>query len=182
MTAYRPEFEAALAAFARVSEAMAAAGRESPILVGGAAVEIYTLGAINTGDFDIVTGAQSAFEAVLQHHGFIRPVGSGKATRGWIHPILQLGFEIVSSTLLDGQAERNRVRPIRVADKGIIHVIAVEDMIADRMGQYASGTARDMLQQARTLASLSEKLDLDYMERRIRYETAGDYGIEDVIS
>lgn len=182
MTNYRPEFEAALAAFARVSEAMAAAGRESPVLVGGAAVEIYTLGAINTGDFDIVTGAQSAFEAVLQDHGFIRPVGSGKATRGWIHPILQLGFEIVSSTLLDGQAERNRVRPIRVADKGTIHVIAVEDMIADRMGQYASGTARDMLQQARTLASLSEQLDLDYMERRIRYETAGDYGIEDVIS
>lgn len=63
----------------------------------------------------------------------------------------------------------------------VIHVIAVEDMIADRMGQYASGTARDMLQQARALASLSERLDLDYMERRIRYETAGDYGIEDVI-
>ena len=82
MTAYRPEFEAALAAFARVSEAMAKAGRESPVLVGGAAVEIYTLGAINTGDFDIVTGAQSAFETVLQDHGFIRPVGSGKATRG----------------------------------------------------------------------------------------------------
>ena len=54
-------------------------------------------------------------------------------------------------------------------------------MIADRMGQYASGTARDMLQQARTLARLSEQLDLDYMESRIRYETAGDYGIEDVI-
>lgn len=106
---------------------------------------------------------------------------SSLATRGWIHPDLKLGFEVVSSTLLDGQADRDRVHPIRVGDSGgIIEVIATEDIIADRMGQYASGTARDMLSQARTLFALSEDLDLDYMERRIRYETAGDYGVEDL--
>jgi hypothetical protein len=150
MPTYRPAFEAALRLFAQVSEAMLAAGRESP--VGGAAVEIYSLGTLNTGDFDIVTGAQPAFEAILQDHGFIRPAGPNRATRGWIHPDLQLGFEVVSSTLLDGQADRHRVRPIRVGDSGTIHVIAIEDMVADRMGQYASGTAREMLQQARTLS------------------------------
>jgi hypothetical protein len=180
MSAYRPEFEAALALFARMSDAVATSGRERPVLVGGAAVEIYSLGAVNTGDFDIVTGAQSTFEGILQDHGFIRPAGSGTATRGWIHPDLQLGFEVVSATLLDGQADRDRVRPIQVGDSGIIHVIAVEDIIADRMGQYASGSAREMLQQARTLARLSASLDLDYMERRIRYETTGDYGVEDL--
>ena len=180
MSLYRPEFTAALALYARISDAMVAAGRERPVLVGGAAVEIYSLGAINTGDFDIVTGAQSAFEAILQDNGFVRPSGAGVATRGWIHPDLQLGFEIVSSTLLDGQADRERVRTIHIGDSGSIHVIAVEDMIADRMGQYASGTAREMVQQARTLARLSESLDLVYMESRIRYETAGDYGVEDL--
>jgi hypothetical protein len=177
---YRIEFTMALEMFARTSDAMAARGLSRPILVGGAAVEIYSLSSINTGDFDIVTGSQTSFEEVLAEHGFIRPSGPGMATRGWIHPDLKLGFEVVSSTLLDGQADRERVRPIRIGDSGIIEVIATEDIIADRMGQYASGTAKDMLDQARTLFALSEDLDLDYMEKRIRYETAGDYGVENL--
>jgi hypothetical protein len=57
-------------------------------------------------------------------------------------------------------------------------IIAIEDMIADRLGQYASGTAPEMLQQARTLFSLYPDADLIYMERRIREETAGKHGIE----
>jgi hypothetical protein len=180
MSFYRPEFAAALAMFARISDAMVARSLSRPVLVGGAAVEIYSLSSINTGDFDIVTGSQISFEDVLVEHGFVRPSGPGMATRGWIHPDLKLGFEVVSSTLLDGQAERDRIRPIRIGDSGIIEVIATEDIIADRMSQYASGTAQDMLDQARTLFALSEDLDLDYMERRIRYETAGDYGVEDL--
>ncbi|HEX7876504.1 MAG TPA: hypothetical protein VF489_07945 [Sphingobium sp.] len=180
MTLYRPEFTSALEIFAHISDAMVERNLSRPILVGGAAVEIYSLSTINTGDFDIVTGSQTSFEQVLAEHGFIRPSGPGMATRGWIHPDLKLGFEVVSSTLLDGQADRERVRSIRVGDSGIIEVIATEDIIADRMGQYASGTAQDMLDQARTLLALSEDLDLDYMERRIRYETAGDYGVEDL--
>lgn len=51
-------------------------------------------------------------------------------------------------------------------------------MIADRMGQYGSGTARDMLGQALALFRLYPDADHDYMERRIREETAGDYGID----
>lgn len=180
MPPYRPEFTAALEIFARVSEDMAAQGLQRPVLVGGAAVEIYSASAINTGDFDIVTGSQTKLERLFAQHGFVRPSGPGMATRGWIHPDLKLGFEVVSSTLLDGQADRNRVRPIRVGSSGIVTVIAVEDIIADRMGQYASGAAREMLGQARTLFLLSENLDLDYMEGRIRYETAGDYGVEDL--
>lgn len=179
MSLYRPEFEAALVFLARVSDAMAMRGLPRPVLVGGGAVEIYTLGAINTGDFDLITASQGIFETILQEQGFVRPSGPGKATRGWVHPDLKLGFEIVSSTLLDGQADRARVRPVIVAG-GTIEVISVEDMIADRMGQYASGTARDMLAQASALYRLSEALDLDYMEKRIRYETAGDHGVEDL--
>lgn len=47
-TPYRPEFEAALRLFARVSEAMAELGYSRPILVGGAAAEFYSKSAINT--------------------------------------------------------------------------------------------------------------------------------------
>ncbi len=33
---------------------------------------------------------------------------------------------------------------------------------------------------ARLLLALHPNTDLDYLERRIRYETAGDYGVEDL--
>jgi hypothetical protein len=55
-------------------------------------------------------------------------------------------------------------------------VISVEDMIADRMGQFAYRTAPEMLEQARRLFLLHADADLDYME----HESAGDYGVEDL--
>ena len=58
MSAYRPEFEAALRLFARASEAMHARGFQRPILVGGAAAEFYSQSAITTGDFDLCTFRQ----------------------------------------------------------------------------------------------------------------------------
>jgi hypothetical protein len=176
-TPYRPEFEAALRLFARVSEAMKARGFIAPVLVGGAAVEIYSLSAINTGDFDVSTPVQDVFEEELQRHGFIRPSGPGMATRGWIHPQLKLGFEVVSDNLLDGMADRERVVLLEFAPDGEVAVISVEDIIADRMGQFASGTAPDMREQARRLFILHNEADIGYMDKRIRYESGGDYGV-----
>lgn len=69
---YRPEFEAALRLLARISTAMDRAGYRPPVLVGGGAVEIYTRGAINTGDFDLSCGRQDILEALMQQHGFVR--------------------------------------------------------------------------------------------------------------
>lgn len=109
MPTYRPEFEAALRLFARVSEAVARRGHPRPILVGGAAVEFYTASAINTGDFDLCSTAQDVIEKEFRAHGFIRPSGSGKATRGWIHPDLALGFEVVGDMPLDGAVTRDQV-------------------------------------------------------------------------
>ena len=38
----------------------------------------------------------------------------------------------------------------------------------------------NMLDQARELSALFPRLDRDYLERRIREETCGDHGIEDI--
>lgn len=73
MGTYRPEFEAALRAFARASEAMKRQLFEPPVLVGGAAAELYSGSAINTGDFDLVTGRQEEFERALREQGFTSP-------------------------------------------------------------------------------------------------------------
>lgn len=177
MSGFRPEFEAALRAFARASEAMKQEGFAAPILVGGAAAELYSGSAITTGDFDVVTGLQDSFEEALRNQGFTGPAGPGHSPLGWIHADLRLGFEVVSDTLLDGLADRERVQLVEFDPDGTIAVISLEDMIADRMGQFASGAAPEMLGQARTLFALHPDADRAYLDRRIHEETSGDYGI-----
>jgi hypothetical protein len=181
LASYRPEFEAALRLLARMGEEMAATGYSRPVLVGGAAVEYYSQSAIGTGDFDLCTPWQEAFEAIMQRHGFIRPSGPGKATRGWIHPELALGFEIVASVPMDGSVDREHILLLEdFSEEGSLAIISVEDLIADRMGQYASGSASGMHGQARALLRLHPDADMHYLERRIREETGGDHGVEDI--
>jgi hypothetical protein len=181
MSAYRPEFEAALLLFARVSEAMHQRGLPRPILVGGAAAELYSQSAISTGDFDICTPVQEELEEEMQRAGFIRPRGVGKMLKGWIHNDLRLGFEVVARVPMDcgvDAAHIHLVRPVGV--EAMFSVISVEGLIVDRMGQYASGTARDRIDQARILLALHSDADLDYLERRIREKSFGDYGVSDL--
>lgn len=170
----------ALRLLARISVEMDEAGFRPPVLVGGGAVEVYTRGAVMTGDFDLACGRQDILEAVMQKHGFVRPSGPGVATRGWVHPDFRLGFECVADSLLDGLADRTMVQLVDLSPDGEVAVIAPEDIIADRMGQYASGSAPDMLGQARALYALCEGLDFDYMQRRIAQETAGTHGVQDL--
>ena len=181
MSGYRPEFEAALRLLARISEGMAARGLPRPILVGGAAAEFWSTSALATGDFDICTPVQPELEEEMQRFGFIRPSGPGSLTRGWIHPELKLGFEVVADAPMDGNVDAAHVRLVRpVGESALFRVISVEDLIADRMGQYASGTARDRLDQARILLALHPDADLAYLERRIREESGDDFGVKDV--
>ncbi|KQM23196.1 hypothetical protein ASE73_02955 [Sphingomonas sp. Leaf24] len=181
MTLWRAPFEAALRMFAAVSEALWGTGRPRPILVGRAAVEYWSGSAVSTGDFDVCSRVQPEFEAVLRDHGFVRPSGAGMATRGWMHPGLSLGFEVVGSTPLDGLVDRDRIHLIENLTPGAnFAILGIEDLIADRMGQYASGTAANRIDQARLLFGLHSGLDLDYLERRIREESSGDYGVDDL--
>jgi hypothetical protein len=74
-----------------------------------------------------------------------------------------------------------RIRLVEPIDREPpVRILSLEDLIADRMGQYASGTAREILEQARQLLPLVSEADRDYLERRIRTETMGDYGVEDL--
>lgn len=180
MISLRPDFEKALRFFGRAGRGLMARGYDAPVLVGGAAVELFSNNLIATGDFDISTARQQAFEQELMALGFTRPSGPGVATRGWMHESFKLGFEVVSSTLLDGLADRDRLVKIDLGEDGVVAIISIEDMIADRMGQFHSGTAPEMLEQAKVLASLHKDLDSAYLEKRIREETAGDLGAQDL--
>lgn len=180
-SAYRPQFEAAVRLFARISQALHDRGLPRPILVGGAAAELWSTSAVSTGDFGICTPIQPELEEEMQRFGFIRPSGAGKMLKGWIHPDLQLGFEVVADVPMDGNVDPAHIRLIQpIGETARFRVISVEDLIADRMGQVASGTAPDRLDQARLLLALHPDADLDYLERRIREESSGDFGVEDV--
>ena len=80
----------------------------------------------------------------------------------------------------DGDVALHQIGVIEIGEAGAIAVIAVEDLIADRMGQYASGSAPEMLGQAQALFKLSKELDLQYMDHRIREETSQTYGVQDL--
>tara|TARA_B000000441_G_scaffold18047_1_gene10642 strand:+ start:435 stop:989 length:555 start_codon:yes stop_codon:yes gene_type:complete len=178
MSLWRPQFEDALKMLAQISAAMDERGYTPPVLVGGGAVELYTQGMVNTGDFDLVATQQEVLEAIMAQHGFVRPKGAGISLRGWIHPDLKLGFEVVGSRLLDGLADYDHLQIVEISDNGAVAVISIEDLIADRMGQYSSGSADEMLGQAKAMFTLSKELDRDYMDRRIREETAQEYGFQ----
>jgi hypothetical protein len=153
-------------------------GLPRPILVGGAAAEFYTASALTTGDFDVCTFRQPEFEEELERLGFVRPSGAGQMLKGLVHPDLKLGFEVVAETPMDGEFDRDTLALVDLAEAGSFVVISVEDLIADRLGQYASGSAPDRLGQARALFALQLELDRAYLARRIGEETAGDHGIE----
>lgn len=176
---HRPELLRALELLARLSEAMHRRGLPRPILVGGAAVEYFSGSAMMTGDVDLTSPVQLELEEELVRLGFMKPEGLGHTPLGWIHPDFRLGFEVVASTPMDGTIDYRRLLLVEFND-GAFASIPVEDLIADRMGQYASGSAPEMLGQARHLFSLSLALDMPYLERRIREETMGDHGIDDL--
>ena len=98
-----------------------------------------------------------------------------------MHPELGLGFEIVADVPMDGNVDAAHIQLIQIIDAtSRFRVISVEDLIADRMGQYASGTARDRIDQARDLLRLNPDVDRVYLDRRIREESFGDHGIDDI--
>lgn len=176
---YRPEFIAALELLARALTILRERGESLPILVGGAVVELDTRSAVFTGDLDLQGGQPDAIAAALRQVGFLPEDREGWKRGGYYHPHLAVGVELVSGALFDGQADRARVRLVAM-EGGEIPVPAVEDMIADRVGQWEASRRRDgaMLQQARLVYALAETLDQDYLRRRIAEETAGACGLD----
>lgn len=101
-----------------------------PILVGGAAVEIYTRGLYASGDIDYVLPTVDKVKKTMKMLGF------KKEGRLFIHPKFELIIEFPSNTLEKGESyeiiEYNGV-PIRI--------IAREDLLIDRLNAFKWGGA-----------------------------------------
>jgi hypothetical protein len=154
------------------------------VLVGGAAVSLYTQGRYISGDFDVVAGVDDAFDLAMKSHGFVREDRPAHLLVGRYHPRYpNLGVQVVSGPLFDGMSDPTKIKVI-AAGKGHLSMAAVEDLIADRLGQYAASKNRDqsLLRQAKWLIRMPS-LDKAYLIRRIQQE-GGDpilVGLEDDI-
>lgn len=117
-----PERKAALVSWI---QGLYASADEAPILVGGAAVELYTTGAYTTGDVDLVGRVRPAVALELRNAGFERH------GRHWVHESAQEFVEFPGSTL--GPEE---VATWALLGGRRIRIISVEDLLVDRLGSW----------------------------------------------
>lgn len=172
-------FKEALSLLAEAVAKVRSAGGAEPVLVGGGAVEFYTAGGFLSGDLDLVAPETEAIEEALISVGFDRPTGPGQPRRGVFHPGLGMGVEVVSGALMDGQADRARIKVINIGHDRSFKIIPPEDLIADRMAQAVSTRIPDqrMVAQAVLLYRLVQNLDEDYLDKRVKFETGADAGL-----
>ena len=168
------EYVAALLPLSRVFEAYREKCGHSPVLVGGAAAAIYTAGQFPSGDFDVVAAVDLVFHAVMLEQGFLAEGRVGKLRFGFYHPDHpNFGYQQVTGPLFDGRSDQDRLVRITVTEMGDAVVLpAIEDLIADRLGQHsvASPTDRSRLLQAKALFKLADTLDKHYLHKRISEE------------
>jgi hypothetical protein len=168
-----PEYLSALGSLADAFSAYEAATGRIAVLVGGAAAAIHTDGEFMSADFDVVASDDTAFGHAMLASGFVDDDMALHGQGGWYHPSHpQFAVEQVSGGYFDGRADRARCLKLTVRDGGAVVLPAIEDMIADRLGQHeVAGGDLSMLAQARALYALAESLDLAYLYRRIIEES-----------
>ena len=98
---------------------------EKPVLVGGAAVELYTGGAYTTGDLDFVGRVPPAVATALEKSGFVR------RGRHWVHEEGEIFIEFPSSSL-----DSDEESVILEAEGQRILVVEPEALIADRLAAW----------------------------------------------
>jgi hypothetical protein len=176
-TVYRKEYLDGLRLLSHAFDIAEERGASRPVIVGGGAVEYYTGSEFMSGDFDLVAPHDDIVSEALIEVGFRREDRQGFLFGGFYHPELLIGVEFVSEALFDGRTDRRRLHVAIFDDQQSAKVIfpPVEDMIADRLAQYASapGARPDMLEQASLLTSLAETIDPAYLRRRA-YEEGAD--------
>lgn len=168
-----PDYLGALARLAEAFTSYEAATGAAPVLVGGAAAALHTGGAFMSSDFDIVATADDAFAEAMASAGFLPDTESARhGSGGWYHPDFpSFGVEQVSGGYFDGKGDKSRCLRLAVSAGNEIVLPAIEDLIADRLGQHEVSQGDDsMLRQAQALFTLAEGLDDTYLVRRIREE------------
>jgi hypothetical protein len=142
--------------FAALLRATAGVSPDRFIVVGGSAIEVYTLGRYTSGDIDIVTEERERVEAVLRSWSF-------QATgRIWIHEPLGLVVDLVKAPYT-GSGDRTT---LATTPFGPVRLAAPEDLLVKRLSSTRHWGVRGDFEHAKLLAlQFGATLDWDYVER-----------------
>ena len=125
---------------------------DPPVLVGGAATELYSGGAYTSGDVDLVGSVPVIVEERLRDAGFRRE------GHHWIHPE-GLFVEFPASHL----DRRERVRELQAGGSTVL-VVSPEDLIADRLAHWQFWKSTIDALNALTVRRLwAGRLDLEWL-------------------
>lgn len=130
------------------------AGEPPPVLVGGAAVELYTGGAYTTGDLDFVGSLPDPVAEKLRRAGFRRQ------GRHWLHREGQIFIELPGSALGD----REMAVRLRHGESEVV-VVDVEALLVDRLAAWEFwGSGVDGVTALQLLSIQGENIDEERLE------------------
>lgn len=130
-----------------------------PVLVGGAALELYTAGGYSTKDVDLALPLCAEVDQAFADFGF------DKVGRYWIREDLDLLFEAPAPADLPGEDAPRTV----VELEGLpIVVLGVEDLLLDRLRAWVHWRSDEDGRWASRLAQLySDEIDWDYVRGKV---------------
>ena len=128
-----------------------------PVVVGGHAVEFYTLGDYATKDIDIVMAESHRLDDILNAWGFTRQ------GRHWYHEEFDIAIEVPSSTLAGDMG-----RLVEVEVEGLpVYLIGIEDIIIDQINALVHWkSTRDGEWAQEMLCLHAGEIDREYLLRR----------------
>lgn len=134
----------------------------TPVIVGGSAVLIYTLGGHLTYDIDIVANNLKVVQEALQKLGFSKTSG-----RHFYQKDLDIAVEIPDDSLA---GDVSKLTTIQVDEKKVF-LIGIEDIVIDRLCSAKHWKYdRDEAQSITLVKMYMDKIDWVYLNQRAKEE------------
>lgn len=160
LLAIENDFERRMLLAALLQEALQARGQNAAV-VGGHAVEVYTLGSYATGDIDMVVFDKAPARAILESWDF---AAHGRLM--W-HEALGVAVDLIAERL-GGDWRRTSELEFR---GHTVRVIGPEDLVIDRLNACVHWNSPDHCQWAETiLRALQGRYDLAYLRQKAAEE------------
>jgi hypothetical protein len=140
-----------------------------PIVVGGSAVLVYSLGGHLTQDIDVIISDRhrQLVKDVLSQFGFENTAGQ----RHWYHEELDLALEMPGDILAGSM---DKAITVEVGDSEV-YLIGIEDILIDRLCAAKHWKYdRDEAQAISLLSIYMNKIDWDYLVKRAKEEMVQD--------
>jgi hypothetical protein len=126
-------------------------------VVGGSAVEVYSVGEFTSGDIDLVSESKEKFERVLEGWGFKR-----RSTRTWSSSDLRIFIELLKAGY-EGNFGKTTLMPTPF---GPVRLAAIEDLLVKRLSSVKHWRRASDLDHAKYLAlEYFDRIDWAYVER-----------------